>query len=424
MEMRAISRWIPRRVSILVVGTILAVIGLALLPLGCSGPRTDSEGPTKVKVVYLGLTCEPPIFVAYEKGFFAEEGLDVELVKSDWDSMRDGLGLGKFDATHHLLMYMMAPIENKLDVKIAGGIHTGCLRLQAGVKTDIKTVEDLKGKTIGVPVLGSPPHLFASRVLAAHGMHPETDVTWLTLPASESALALDNEQIQAVASAEPIGTKLIVDEKVRTVCDQAVTPPYDDEYCCVVTLNGTFARERPEAAAKVTRALLKGAKWVSANPTAAAKLAVEKKYVSATAAINAQAISVLKYEPGVSKCRKDMLAVAREMKKGGFLKPATDPEELVNQTWVDLDGVTDEWVKSLEVEKVAGGGRPPKLSRADFAALFEGANCCDGGVCLGCCGELGRGIPPLTGEWALVRPERLVPEVRADGGKTLVRSHR
>src|SRR6516225_8436045 len=163
---------------------LLGASCIGLMTLGCSGGSdSKTDGSTRIKVCYLGLTCEPPIFVAYEKGFFAEEGLDVELVKSDWDSMRDGLGLGRFQATHHLLMYMMKPIENGLDVRITGGIHTGCLRVQAGRKTDVKTLEDLKGKKIGVGVLGSPPHLFASRAMAAQGLHPEKDVEWVTLPA-------------------------------------------------------------------------------------------------------------------------------------------------------------------------------------------------------------------------------------------------
>src|SRR5258708_34837733 len=231
------------RFSLVVLPLVLGTGFVMLLSLGCgSQSNTNASGERiKLTVVYLGLTCEPPIFVAYEKGFFQEEGLDVELVKSNWDEMRDGLGLGRFDATHHLLMYMMKPIENGLDVKITGGIHTGCLRVQAGAKTDIKTVEDLKGKKVGVTVLGSPPHLFASRVLAAHDMHPENDVEWVTLPADTFALALDQGRIDAVASAEPIGTLLISKDRVRTVCDQAVTPPYDDQYCCVVTLNGKFA---------------------------------------------------------------------------------------------------------------------------------------------------------------------------------------
>ncbi len=142
-------------------------------------------------------------------GFFKEEGLDVELVKSDWDSMRDGLGLGRFDATHHLIMYLLKPIDEGLDVKLTGGIHSGCLRVQAGVKTDIRKVTDLKGKRIGISHMGAPPFLFASRVLAAHGLDPKNDVEWITFPADAVELALDRGQVDAVADAEPIGTILL-----------------------------------------------------------------------------------------------------------------------------------------------------------------------------------------------------------------------
>src|SRR5437868_361163 len=168
------SRSTAHRPAWLVSVALGAVSCFALLVMGCKKGPDNSEGQSKLKVAYLGLTCEAPIFVAYEKGFFKEEGLDVELVKTDWDGLREGLGLGRFDANHTLSMYLLKPIEQGLDVKITGGIHTGCLRVQAGAKSDIKTVKDLKGKKIGVPThIGSPPFMFASRVLAANNINPD-----------------------------------------------------------------------------------------------------------------------------------------------------------------------------------------------------------------------------------------------------------
>src|SRR5688572_21122383 len=117
------------------VGTFLAAVLLATLAAGCGGsvePPSETGGPTRVKLAYLGLTCEAAMFVAKEKGFFEEEGLDVEFVKTDWDGLRDGLGLGRFDANYTLIMYLLKPIEQGLDVKITGGVHSGCLRVQAG----------------------------------------------------------------------------------------------------------------------------------------------------------------------------------------------------------------------------------------------------------------------------------------------------
>jgi NitT/TauT family transport system substrate-binding protein len=393
-----------------------------LSSLGC-GRGADRRGAgelTKVRVAYIALTCEPPIYVAYEKGFFKEEGLDVELVKSDWDTMRDGLGLGRFDATHHLIMYLLKPIEQGLDVKLTGGIHSGCLRVQAGAKTAISKVKELKGKRIGISHMGAPPFLFASRVLANHGLDPKKDVDWITFPSDAMELALDQGQVDAVANAEPIGTILLSRDKTRKVVDMAVDPPYSEEFCCVTAVNGTFAAKNPKAAAAVTRALLKGAKWVAANKTAAAKLAVEKAYLASTAELNVQAIRDIKYMPAVAKARQDILTVAKEMQAAGFLNPGISAEDLTRQAWLDLPGVTDDWIKSVEVEKIAGGGDPPKLPLEELAALIGGnKSCCS----YGCCGDL-KYVMRLTGEWALIKPRVFEPWPFAQGEQKVVQSNR
>jgi len=405
-----------RRKVVWAIAGVVMVSAAGIISFGCSQNKvsvTNSESASpsqdsaKIKICYLGLTCEPAIFVAHEKGFFRDEGLDVELVKTDWATMRDGLADGRFQASYSFIMYLMKPIEMGLDLKLTGGIHTGCLRIQAGARTDIKTVQDLKGKRLGITHMGSPPFLFASRVLADNGIDPKHGVEWVTMAGSTMADALDDRRVDAVASAEPSGTMLMAQKKAHKVCDQASDAPYDDEYCCVVVVSGAFARENPAAAAKVTRALLKGAKWVDVNPTAAAQFAVDKKYVAASMEINAQAIGMLKYEPGVAKARRDIRTAALEMKKAGFLKNDTDPQELANKAWLDLDGVTDDWIKGLQIEKVAGGGRPAKLNPLDFATLFKDALCCQHGACLGCCGDASELRMPLSEEWAQVRPLHL-----------------
>src|SRR6266705_5557938 len=127
---------------------IIAVVSLsALLLAGCKkNSGAAAVASNKVKVGYIGLTCEAPIFMAVEKGFFKEEGLDAELVKCSWANYKDVLALGGFDMTHHLVMYFLKPIEQGLDVKFTGGIHRGCLRVQAGANSNIRTVKDLRGK--------------------------------------------------------------------------------------------------------------------------------------------------------------------------------------------------------------------------------------------------------------------------------------
>lgn len=364
----------------LVVRLVLAALVAGVLaPAGCkTGTAARSA---KVRIAYIGLSCEAPIFVAYDRGFYKDEGLDVELVKTDWDSMKDGLGLGRFDATHTLVAYVLKPIEQGLDVKLTGGIHKGCLRVQAGLKTNIHSVEDLRGKRIATSNMGSPPFIFTNRVLAAHGMDPATDVKWVVYPADAQMLALDNGQIDAVCDSEPIGTLMLKSGKVRNIIQESNDPPYNDEYCCVVSLSGRFAAENPAAAAKVTRALLKAAAWVRVNPTAAVKMAVEKQYLGSTVEFNAAAISKLSYDPAVERCRAGLDEQAKDLKRAGLLNASTDPIELVNRAWLPLEGVSDAWVKTLKIDAVPGGGPIPEETA--LAALLNGNKPCCNKCCVG-----------------------------------------
>jgi NitT/TauT family transport system substrate-binding protein len=352
----------------------------SLLLISCGRKNSDSSANSnKIRVGYVGITCEAPIFSAVENGFFKEEGLDVEMVKCEWANYKDVLALGGFDITHHLVMYFLKPIEQGLDVKFTGGIHRGCLRVQASVNGKINSIADLRGKRIGVPGMGTPPFIFANRVLGARGIDPSKEITWRVFPAGELGLALDKGEIDAVADSEPIGSLLVAEGKVKNIADQAADMPYKDEYCCAVIVNGKFLRANPRAAAAGTRALLKGAKWVEANPVAAARLSVEKGYLASNPELNTVALSHLRYIPSVSGGEKAVSSAAAEMKIAGMLSPTTDVSELAKRAFVHLDGVTDDWLQNLQVEKVAGGQVPPDQDIRLYAELIlhdtEGSCC-------------------------------------------------
>src|SRR6267143_5742637 len=146
---------------------MVVTLGALLLP-GCRKHSASAGGSNKIRVGYIGLTCEAPIFSAVEKGFFKEEGLEVEMVKCEWANYKDVLALGGFDITHHLVMYFLKPIEQGLDVKFTGGIHRGCLRVQAAKNGSISKIQDLRGKRIGVPGMRTPPFIFVFFIVAAN----------------------------------------------------------------------------------------------------------------------------------------------------------------------------------------------------------------------------------------------------------------
>ena len=365
----------------------LALAAIASLSLsGCSkdpATTTVSEtGMAKIKVGYIGLTCEAPLFTAYEKGFFKDEGLDVEWVKCEWAQYKDVLALGGFDITHHLIMMFLKPLEQGLDVKMTAGVHTGCLRVQTSADSAISKPTDLKGKRIGVPGMGTPPFIFANRVLGDQGIDAGKDIEWRVYPAGELGLALAKGEVDAIATSEPIGTMLLADGKVKNVADQAKDEPYASEYCCAVIANGKWAKANPELTAKATRAILKGAKWVQMNPRAAAVLSVEKKYLASNPELNTTAIGNLNYMPSISGGEEAIMTAATAMQKAGMLLPTTDIAELAKRAWLPQEGITDQWIGDLKVEKVAFGQIPddqPERLLAELGLTRENlvvATCC------------------------------------------------
>jgi NitT/TauT family transport system substrate-binding protein len=135
-------------------------------------------------------------------------------------------------------------------------------------------------------------------------------------------------------------------------------------------VNGKFLAKNPKAAAAATRALLKAAKWVETNPAAAARLSVEKKYLASNPELNTVAISHLRYVPSVSGAEEAVNSAAVEMKIAGMLSPTTDVPDLARRAFVHLDGVSDQWLQTLEVEKVAGGQVPPDQDIRLYAELI------------------------------------------------------
>jgi len=352
-----------------------AVLCAVFLFTGCSKKASTTKvvNSKHVKIGFIGLTCEAPIFTAYEKGFFKDEGIEPELVKCSWPNYKDNLALGAYDITHHLVMYFLKPIEQGLDVRFLGGVHNGCLRVQTGVNSPIHKIQDLKGKRIGVPGMGTPPFVFSNRVLGTHGVDPSTDIQWKVYPAGELGLALSKGEVDAVANAEPIGTLLISQGIARNVegMDEATDEPYASEYCCEIIANGKWIDANPDSAARATRAILRGAVWVQENPKAAAQLAVDKKYLASTVELNTVAISRLKYIPSVSKAEQTLYSAAKEMRVAKMLAPNTDTDALAKKAFQHLDGVTDEWIKTIQVEKVAGGQVDPNQDIRLYAELLQ-----------------------------------------------------
>ena len=200
---------------------LLLSLCLLVLAAGCSGNDSKKDTPkekTKGSLGMLRLTSSAPLFIAMDKGFFAEEGIEIE---PQW-----------FDAAHPIAV---STASSKVDVGATGitaslynmaangqklGIVADKGREQKGysssallVTTDnynagVKSLKDLKGKRIGITQKGSTFHYMLGRMLETQGMSLN-DVEIVPLSKLSAVMAaLESKQIDGCILNEPNITKV------------------------------------------------------------------------------------------------------------------------------------------------------------------------------------------------------------------------
>src|SRR5262249_23826331 len=129
-------------------------VGAAPAAARVARPAVHLRASKTYRVVWVGGTCEASTYTAYAKNLWAREGITGELVHLAGPAVIDALSTGKVDVAAGMLYNWLKPIEHGVDVRLAAGLHGGCLRLIVGAKTGIKSFMDLKGKTIGTDAIG------------------------------------------------------------------------------------------------------------------------------------------------------------------------------------------------------------------------------------------------------------------------------
>src|SRR5262245_3208647 len=131
---------------------ILAACGL----LGTIHQTPAQE--TRIRVNVFPSPQNLPLYVAQERGLFAKRGLLVEIqVTPNSQAQRDGLVAGRFEIAQAGVDNALALIDvAKADVVIVSGGSTGLNELV--VRPDIKSYEDIRGKTV---VVDAPNTAFA-----------------------------------------------------------------------------------------------------------------------------------------------------------------------------------------------------------------------------------------------------------------------
>ena len=201
-----------RNLSIGLVAMTLVVI--AGVWFAWKRPWRPSSSPRTVRVAYLRIYSELPLFVAEEKEF-AARGIRVELVPFESSpNMGAALTSGQVDAIGSIATSSALTIESRdpgrFEVFLVDSETADNYLSSLVVQDDspIHAVADLKGKTIG-SFPGPTKQLFAPMALAKLGL-PEGSYTMIELPIGQHEPALAAHKVDAVVTYEPTATEMVM----------------------------------------------------------------------------------------------------------------------------------------------------------------------------------------------------------------------
>jgi len=230
---------------------VAAVVVLAVFVSGAAPASWAAEKVT-VGVGGVALMVYLPTALAKAKGYFAEEGLDVEIldIKGGGSQAASALIGGSVDFSANAIDHA---IKAKVQKKDLIAVHSHVRLPVMGVvvankyKGEIKSLADLKGRPLGVTSPGSQTHMVLGYLLAKSGVKAD-DVKIIGAGGSTMPLAIEKDSVHAGMMVDPFFTAFLKQGKGYALVDMFTTKGTVDAMGGEV--QGTTLLTRPEVIAK------------------------------------------------------------------------------------------------------------------------------------------------------------------------------
>jgi NitT/TauT family transport system substrate-binding protein len=256
----------------------------AALPTVSMVEPAAGSGGTPVTIQVVGTTSEAPMYIATERGYFAEQGISPQFITLESTAKAiPALANGQIDVAAGVLS---AGLFNVVDAGV--GIHvvapqsenSGCAHsgtwvlvrkdlVDGGV---VRSAADLRGRNIGLTSKGSTVEYFADAVLRQGGLQP-TDVHYVEMGFPDMGAAFSTGAIDAAMGSEPTATSY-VDRGLASkwLCASDVLPNIQYTY---LLYSPQFATEHAALAQHWMTAYLRGARdWQKMQDTGDGKQAI------------------------------------------------------------------------------------------------------------------------------------------------------
>jgi len=333
MNRRARTRYTALLLTAGLFGGLVACASPATEPaadgdLDCSTAPEASGDPVNIRIA-TGAAAEEPVWLMGEKPELTpQQGKSYSLeLKSFDDSEKKLVGYqaGDVDAVVvPMPALIVGTARGALDLvplfTVMQEAGEGAFGTSFVVKgdSDIKSVEDLKGATIGILDFRSTPDFVARMGLKQGGYSPE-DATFVTLPFPAQLEALNSGVVDVAAVAEPFATMATSGPdpaRIRFSSQDVVGHPYDQ---LVVSVDREFAQKNLRAVCDLRDDYAGVVEWYQGNKDEAKTIIAEAGYIKYPLDIYLKAKDYARPEAGAFD-PSEMAALMDDMESVGLLK--------------------------------------------------------------------------------------------------------
>jgi NitT/TauT family transport system substrate-binding protein len=253
----------------------IIVLGI-VFSLCLAGPSLAVD---KIKVGYLHtLAVDGQFWIAMEKGYFKEQGLEIEpIVFTSGIPMMQALSGGSIDVAIMGAVIANFPSRGVGKVFLINDIEYDTAMLFARPETGAKSIKDIKGKKVAT-VKGTTAHVFLHTALKRNGLDSNKDIELVSMDMAGAVSAFISGAVPFVATWAPFHVQIRDKVKGAVMLSSA-----KDFYPQAAIMGGwvasnAFYKDQKEVLKKIIRAWVPANDYLLSKPEEALKLIHSKAY--------------------------------------------------------------------------------------------------------------------------------------------------